>query len=332
VLLLGLPPSIVILAYAVLRRGLLSSGYLLSLASVVVVLNAAPYLVWYYDQVLFPTFGEGFAGLAGDADQFKRTGEKYQKLYTDWWPVASGLAAVPIPLLIVGGQEFITAKGLFGVTDPLFWLVGLVLIWLGVIVGLGFLLVVTTLLVIRDVASDELRIDPLHPDGLGGLSVAGYYAIRTTGLFSIGALLLPLQLQYAAVVGGPATALVYVMATVYATFIAASFLYPTVLLNRRADEIRQRILDTLRKQYHTIKIEGDEPEIGGTTTAHDPALEAKLQRIRKEYEDYRQLRLYPMNGTILVRLLGSILLPLAFIVIDSLLQPSVITDLLGLIL
>lgn len=42
-----------------------------------------------------------------------------------------------------------------------------------------------------------MEIDPLHPDGLGGLSSVGYVAIRTTLLFSAGSLFIPILFRLA---------------------------------------------------------------------------------------------------------------------------------------
>jgi hypothetical protein len=245
----GAPPAFVIAAYAAIRWEHMSLGYLFSLGAVVVVVCVAPSLIWYYDSRLLPTFREEATALVVEPDVLDRLCDRYRKLIVDRWWIAALLAAAPIPFLMLFGQPFLRQRGLFGVTDPLFWAVFAVLLWIGVIVGIGFLFVTVTLLIIRGLANEQLRIDPLHPDGLGGMSVVGDYAIRTTALFSVGALLLPLQLQYAATVGAEATSLIYVMALVYVVFIAASFLYPTIAVNRRADAVRTDILDDLRTQY-----------------------------------------------------------------------------------
>ena len=306
----------------------MSPTYLFSLGALLLVTGVAPYLIWYYDMRLLPAFlGDVEILLAGQSTP-DAIGERYRGLIADRWWAPAIAANLPIPLLTFFGQPFLRQRGLFGATDPLFWAVFAVLLWIGVIVGIGFLLVAVTFLVIRDISAEPLRIDPMHPDGLGGMTIIGQFAIRTTALFSLGALLLPLQMQYAATVGPTATALIYVMAGVYGVFIAVSFLYPTLKINRRANAVRERILHDLREQYEALKKEADEPRVGAAIETTDPAIEQKLYRIRTEYEDYDTVRLYPMEISIITRLVGSVVLPFASVGIEYLLQPGVIGTLL----
>jgi hypothetical protein len=328
VVLFAVPPTAVVLAYAALRWPYFTPGYASSLSSLVAVLWAAPCLAWYYDQRLYPGFFEDCSDLLVDDAVSDRVRTRYARLYTDRWWVAALLASLPIPLLLVGGRGFVRARGLFGVSDPVFLLVALVLLWVGVLVGLGFLFVLVTLLTVRELGDAELRVDPFHPDGLGGMGAVGSFTVRTTVLFSIGALLLPLQLQYAAATGPATTALVYLMAGLYAAFIAASFIYPTLVVSRRAERVRTDALEQIRRQYVAVKRNAGEPAVGAATAGADDAVEQKLQRLRAEYRDYESVRLYPLDPSIFARLVGSVLLPLLFVVVDTLLRPQAIAALL----
>lgn len=321
-------PGLIIALYIADRWSYLSPTYLFSLVALLLVAGVAPYLIWYYDMRLLPAFLEDVEVLLADQSLPEAFRERYRGLIANrWWPPAIA-ASIPIPVLMFFGQPFLRQRGLFGATDPLFWAVFAVLLWIGVIVGIGFLLVAVTFLVIRDISAKRLHIDPLHPDGLGGMTIIGQFAIRTTALFSLGALLLPLQLQYAATVGSTATTLIYVMAGVYGVFIAGSFIYPTLKINRRANAIRESILHDLRGQYEALKQAADEPRIGADIETTDPAIEQKLHRIRTEYEDYESVRLYPMEVTIFIRLTGSVILPVASVGLEYLFQPEVIETLL----
>jgi MFS family permease len=321
-------PGLIIAVYVAARWSYMSPTYLFSLGALLLVTGVAPYLIWYYDTRLFPEFlGDVEILLAGESTP-KEIGERYQRLIADRWWLPAIAASLPIPVLTLFGQPFLRQRGLLGATDPLFWPVFAVLLWIGVIVGIGFLLVAVTFLVIRDISAEPLRIDPMHPDGLGGMTIIGRFAIRTTALFSLGALLLPLQMQYASTVGPTATTLIYVMAGIYGFFIAGSFLYPTLKINRRANAVRETILHDLREQYQTLKREADEPRVGAAIETTDPAVEQKLDRIRTEYEDYDNVRLYPMEISIITRLVGSVVLPFASVGMEYLLQPGVIGTLL----
>jgi len=177
----------------------------------------------------------------------------------------------------------------------------------------------------------ELTIDPLHPDGLGGVSVFGYLSIRTTLILASGALIVPLQLQYAIETGPLTTAVIYLLEVVYSLAIAGSFLYPTVVVYRRANELRESAIDELRTQYARLKRQSGEPRHGASLDSTDDEVEIKLQRIRQEHRDLRRVRLYPLDPSIFIRLLGSVLLPLAFIVVDTLLRPDTLQRLLSLL-
>lgn len=325
----GTVPAMLLVVYAVRRSAYLTPGFSFSLLSVGTVLFLGPYLVWYYDTRLLPGFARRFEDAVVDGAALDAIVERHRQFLSERWWIASGLAAIPIPVLMFGAPGFLRARGLFGPTDPLFWTVMGVLLWLSLFVGMGFLVVLVTILLVRSASSLDLRIDPLHPDGLGGTGAVGYLAIRTTVLFSLGALLLPLTLEYASAAGLGATALVYAMDAAYAIAIAASFLYPTVVVYRRAERVRERELDQLRRRYTAEKRRALDPDIGllpGTTGA---AVELKLQRLRNEYEDYRQVSLYPMKTDIIVRLVGSVLLPLVFLVLDMYLRPEIVERLVG---
>lgn len=330
-LLFGLPPTIVLVAYPILRWQYMSLGYLFSFAAVFLVLLVAPYLIWYYEANLLPAFRRDVTAIvaSSDRDRAQRVVDRYSRVIGRYWWMTAILASIPIPILMARGGPFIREHGLFGATDPLFWAVFGVLLWIGVIVGIGFLLVAVTILTIRNIASLELRIDPMHPDGLGGMSIVGTYAIRTTGLFSIGSLLLPLQLQYATTVGPLAGSLIYVMGGVYAVFIGLSFLYPTIKISQRANAIRQRILENIRDQYEELKRAAGEPRAGADLVDTDPVTEQKLTRLRDEYQTYQQVRLYPLRVSVIARLIGSILLPFLSMTIEFFLQPEILNQLLS---
>lgn len=306
-------PAVIVTTYAVFRWEYITPSYLYSLLAILVVTSVAPYLIWYYDFHLFPEFRDTVEPLIQTDGVVAAIGERYHRqLATKWW-ISAIAASIPIPILLYYGDPFLSQRGLFGISDPIFWLVVGLLLWIGVIVGIGFLLVAITFLVIRDVSAQPLEIDPMHPDGLGGMSAIGHYAIRTTTLFSLGALLIPLQLQYAATVGKSATMLIYLMGSAYGLFIAGSFFYPTIKINRKAEAIRAEILEDLRRQYYTLKDRAKEPAIGVDVEATDQAKEQKLNRLQEEYREYRNVRLYPLQLPILIRLFTSVILPVLLI-------------------
>ncbi|TKX73077.1 hypothetical protein EXE46_15055 [Halorubrum sp. GN11_10-6_MGM] len=104
-----------------------------------------------------------------------------------------------------------------------------------------------------------------------------------------------------------------------------SFLYPTVKISQRANEIRQRILENIRDQYEELKRTAGEPRAGADLAETDPVTEQKLTRLRNEYQTYQQVRLYPLRASIIARLIGSIILPILLMMIEFFLQTTILS-------
>jgi hypothetical protein len=96
-----------------------------------------------------------------------------------------------------------------------------------------------------------LCVDPLDRSGMGGLSIVTRLAIRTTMLASLGVLALPLAFEMA--VDGGLTPFVYALVLVYTGFILASFVYPTWVVHRKADELRNEKLDRRRRAIEQLR-------------------------------------------------------------------------------
>lgn len=328
-LLFGAVPALAFVVYGLARAEYFTVGYAASIGFLVVFLLVAPYVVWYYDGVLLPSFFVAVSELVESEGRLAEISRSYQRWFSNRWWVPCILTFPTVAVLLFGGRSFVRSHGLFGLGDPLFWVVFLALLWIATFVAIGIAMLYTTLGIVRAIAAEELIIDPLHRDGLGGVSTVGYLAIRTTVMLSLGSLLLPLQFQYAISTGSLVTAVIYFNGVLYAVGIAVSFVYPTVLINRRANELRDETLEELRDQYRTLKQQSQEPRYGASLESTDQELELKLQRVRNEYRDFQQVTLYPLELSILARLVASVLLPLVFIVVDTLLRPGVLEEILS---
>lgn len=73
--------------------------------------------------------------------------------------------------------------------------------------------------------------------------------------------------------------------------ILVSFLYPTVLVDRRARAYRDAILEDLRQEYVML-----ERELAAAETAELDAVNERLefQQLRTKYEAYDGVSLYPL--------------------------------------
>lgn len=277
------------------------------------VVVVGPTFVWRYDRRVVPTFFARASELVVPEDE--RTLSSLEawtrRFFVRWHWVTVTLWTVVVAAIYVANPQFLRSLGIAGPGDPVFWVYGALWLWAAILTGIGFHGVLTTVVCLRRFArTATLRVDPLHPDGLGGLSSVGYYAIQTTALASAGALLLPLGFEVAR--RGELGVLVYLSVAVYLGFIVAVFAYPTGLIHRRAQQIRDETLSRLRDE-----IQETEQRLRTTECADDEiALQLERQRLRGRYDDFRSVRLYPMSVDILSRLVGSILLPLFLLLVE----------------
>ena len=309
VLLLGWPP--LLLAGFTIAVGwpemsvTFASAYLVA----AVLLAALPSLIWYYDVRLLTRFAGRMTARVEEQSVLVDCAEPYDRRFSRWHPAIVLPWTALLLVVLVGSIPTLETQGIGGPTALPFWSVAAFFVWGGVLTGIGFHgAIITVSYIVALVDRTELRIDPYHPDRLGGLSAVGYFAIRTTLLLSSGALLLPLAFELAA--GTPFQAPIYAAVVVYIGVIVASFVYPTWLVNRTAHHVRVKRLDDLGGEINALQ---RQLENARDHDVADVSTQLELQRLQQLYEDYRQTRLYPMSPSILTQLVGSVLLPVSAI-------------------
>jgi hypothetical protein len=227
------------------------------------------------------------------------------------------MASIPWSALMayiyLDSMKILTEKGgLFGVSDYLYWLIFGGVLWMALLTGIGFWGVLVTSLVIRELSHSSLCIDPLHPDKLGGLSSTGHYAIGTTLLFSSGSLFLPAAFQLFSG-NKEASQHVIIGVSIFSSFILLSFLYPTISVHQQAKSVRDAVLGQLREKYVGIT---NSLALGESNGINAIVSHLELLRIRNEYQDYRAVKLYPFETKIFAKLISSVVLPFAFLLIQ----------------
>jgi hypothetical protein len=236
--------------------------------------------------------------------------ERYRAFFSDIGALTVIWTVLVVAAVLINDGYF-RSVGAAGYTDPAYLVYIVFAIWSAAITAVGIRMAVTTNLCIREIGELEFTIDPLHPDGLGGLSTIGYFAIRTTTMISIGALGLPLAFDIARIGGG--SSIVYFLVAIYIGLIIGSFAFPTVYINRRANEIKADLLNGKRERIHDLQtrlLEHDDAE-------EMEKLQIKLDELRTEYDAYDRVNLYPMSLSIASRLISSVLLPFAFVVFET---------------
>ncbi|WP_299266958.1 hypothetical protein [Halorientalis sp.] len=271
-----------------------------------------PVLIWKYDTVVFPAFVERATEVTPHDDnrRLRDIAARYQRFFADVGATTAIWTAL-ILIAIVLNRGYFQSLGVGGYTDPGFVVYLLFAAWGAAITAVGIQMAVTTTLCIREIGGLDFTIDPLHPDGLGGLSTIGYFAIRTTTMLSVGALGLPLAFDLVRVGGG--SAIIYGLVAVYIALIVGSFAFPTVYINRRANEIKRDHLNRKRERIHDLRarlLADDDLEEVET-------LQLKLDELRTEYDTYDSVSLYPMSLSIASRLASSVFLPLFFLLFET---------------
>jgi hypothetical protein len=268
-------------------------------------------LIWYYDERVLPEFFSHLSELISDEGKRKDLARKYNELFAKHRISVSIFWGIALGTIIFVSEPVLIEQGMVGNGSVFLWTTYAYAIYIGSILGHGFNGPVTTILLVREVSNLELEIDPLHPDNLGGLSNVGFVSIRTTLLFSSGSLFLPL-LFFLSSEGGVAT-IIFGITSLYILIIIVSFVYPTALVNRRAQEYRDSVLEDLRQQYADIekKTQGLEKD---QISELNKRLE--LQKVQNKYDNYNSVKLYPLQLSILTRLAGSVILPILFMLVE----------------
>jgi len=312
---IGTIPNLIFIIFCVLRYEYITMGFLIAYVMSMIWLNLGPFLIWHYDQRLQPDFFNKVSDIVTDQERLNALATKYGNLFRKkFW-----ILTVPWTLIIacvwatsLNGLSL--EGGILGLRDIFYWLWFAIIILIAIISSIGFWGVLTTILAIRGVSKEKsLRLDPLHPDKMGGLSTVGSYAIGTTLLFSSGSLYLPLGFQLAS--GSElATSFVYLAALLFSAFILLSFLGPTLIVHQRAKSIRNAVMSKLREKY-TEQSQALDVNDENSTAASISYLQ--LNRIRSEYLDYQNIKLYPFEMGILVKLITSVVLPIIFLLIKQ---------------
>lgn len=273
--------------------------------------NVAPYLIWYYDERVLPEFFSHLSELISDKDQRQQLARKYNQFFAKKRLSVSLFWAIALMTIVYASEPALRSQGMVGTGEVFLWTTYAYAAYIGLVLGHGFVGPVTTILLIREVAQHELEIDPLHPDNLGGLSTVGYVSIRTTLLFSSGSLFLPLLFFFSS--EGGISIVIFGITSLYILTILTSFIYPTTIVNRRAQEYRDSVLEDLRQEYSEIEKSMEEPNQNEISELNK---RLELQRVQRNYENYNSVSLYPLQLSILTRLLGSVVLPIFFMVVE----------------
>ncbi|MFB6116457.1 MAG: hypothetical protein ABEK10_02985 [Candidatus Nanosalina sp.] len=286
-------------------------GFTAALLLHTLMLSQVPFLLHYWHRKIFPEFFEKVSELVEDISAAEKVKERMENFYTDRYYITTGVWCLGLVLVFLLASDLMQSQGVTGPGSIGYWIYLGLILYTGVFTGIGIHLIVTAIRTVRKVSEVEFKIYPLHPDGLGGLSSIGYFAIWTTLLASIGSFALPIAFQVAARAG--LQFLVFSLVGVYIFLIAFSFFYPTVKVNRKAQERQEEMLHDYRDRIRKLQDKLDRQDL---SDKEKQSIRLEIQEARDEYHEINNVSLYPLTISILTRLAGSVLLPLTFIFLE----------------
>jgi hypothetical protein len=307
----SLPWNVLSIVYTILFWDSISVSFLYASILALTWVNIAPYLIWFYDERVLPGFFNHLGELIADEDIRDEIARKYNHFFAQHRISVAIFWTIATVAIVYVSEPALQSQGMVGVGSVFLWTTYAYAVYVGAILSHGFVGPVTTILLVREVTNYELEIDPLHPDNLGGLSNVGYVSIRTTLLFSSASLILPLLFYFSS--SGGVSEVIFVFAGVYILTIFVSFIYPTTIVNRRAQEYRDNVLEDLREEYHRIENATNDPNQNELSELNK---RLELERVQRNYENYNSVSLYPLQLSIITKLIGSVILPILFMFIE----------------
>ena len=305
---LGVIPTIIIALHIFMRKNLISPGFLLAYIFINIWLILAPYFIWYYDEVLFPKFFANLIDLLPNEKKLK-IARTYDTLFSKMFWVTSIPWISLLAFIYLNSSAFFLKGGFINYNDPMYWLGFIIVIWIGILAGIGSWGALVTIFMLEKLAKEKISIDPLHPDRRGGLSCIGQFIIKVSLLLSSGALVIPMAFE---IVEEKLEIYVYIAIAMFIASITLPFIYPTFKIGKTVRKIRDDILEEIRREYYDI-----ESLVRDTKEDFKKlVLLLSLSEIREKYRMYENLKLYPFEIEIFIKLLSSLILPVLFVLLE----------------
>ena len=295
--------DILFISFIILRYKYISLELLIGLFLGLIWVNVGPYLIWFYNTKLMKNFFDRASILIDNRHELNEIAIKYYNFFAKKFWILTIPLIIIIPFIWIFSMPILSNYGFFGYTDPWYWFSFIGVVWVTILGGIGFNGVLTTLLTINNIAKKNIRIDPLHPDKIGGLSSIRYFTLGTTLLFSTGSLFLLAGFQIISFLEF-LTPFVYFITFLYSFLILLSFLYPIIRINRKSEKVRSVILEKLRIKYYRINT------LINRNQKKDKFSYDELNRVRIMYEDFRKVKLYPLEIETILKVLLAVVFPI----------------------
>ncbi|MEW6197770.1 MAG: hypothetical protein AB1601_03775 [Planctomycetota bacterium] len=262
--------------------------------------------LWYYEKRVIPDFSAHVAGvLSGSPDYMPGLSRSTRNAVVFLWA-----ALVVVAYLL--SHQFVTHRFAFqGWSDPWYIVSCLaVTIW-AILTGTGFTGVLNTGAVVQNACKRHtFVIDPYHPDNVGGLGAFGSLTIRTTMLFSSGALYVPILTLTATELGPYIGAGAWALVILFSLFIGWSFLVPNYTVFATARRALAAQVAGAHKQLAALA----EVILKGHPSDQQHTAFANVHTL---YKDLRETQIFPFDPATLAKLVSAVLLPIFMLLLEK---------------
>lgn len=303
-ILFGLPVYILLTGFLIARLDAISHNFRIIGMTYLAAFWTwiGPLFIWRYEHVTTVRFWVEFRKVVVNKEQFFSVKKKHLKT-----PL-SGFANVLIILFWCAliTSTFVASYGFmkgFGVNSPsdVWWIVQVLGVsFYAFITGIGFLLVIKTMLMIRDILPIKTKIDPYHPDQRGGLGCFGKLLAETSFMFSSGAFFVPILLTLHRAYFAYRSNLILITLGIFTVMIGLSFFVPVVLIHKKIFIERHQEITKIGNLLKRI-----EQEVGNGR----PEVYLKHIVCRDMYLDLNKIITWPFNLQNLYMAVVSIILP-----------------------
>ncbi len=301
-IILGLIPLLVLMIFF---NDEISMFFTLIVCLAYIWLTLCRYFIYVGWQTLLSSFDE-FEHLFEDTDELKK---QYDKACDDAY--SNKILITGIPLII--GMCYIINDYFHDASFGLH-------IWITIVFGLLFLFGsvglwngINLLFYVTNILKNDLRVDPLHPDGLGGLEPIGSFNVKIILILSTGSLVIPFALTVASssVIGEGSNYISLFFTSLYILIILVSFLIPQMKLNSVAKKYKYEIINGATKKYNELLDE----MLENPTSAN----QAKVDIYHNTYlTEIKKMNVWPFSGKTILEMCGAIALPIITLILQLL--------------
>ena len=269
--------------------------------------NVSLYLVFtwfifarYLAYLGFKTSQESFDNFKELFQSQKIFEDKNNRLCKDFYSNKSVFMSLPFMICgiyVINNYFYQASLGLH------IWLTLFVVVLL-LFAGLGLWNAFNSLRYITDILKDGLNINPLHPDGFGGLEPIGDFIIKITLIISSGSLILPFSIMAVSngIIGEEFRFITFILAGSYIFLVLFSFIIPLLKLSKIAKKEKYNIVKkSIRKYDEMLKELLDHPSTEN---------QVKVETYHATYlSEIKQMKIWPFTGLTLIQVSGAIALP-----------------------